>query len=225
MISFKQQCITAPEAVSGAFQVRWDGVFTASGNVSPAIRTQVEGGALLSTGETADVYLGLKPFQAAAGAVLTLSVVMEDGNGNQAYQERTVTLSSPASFQGGLIKTLNFSFDGEFDLPDLPQQNIGVYGYAGSDYLYAEGTDQISLRRNGNSYSFRLLRPASSAVYELSLLPLTLTPGETLTLQWSGAVSRVRQFSASVEAKVIKVEGGKAWLLSSDQTVFVIKTL
>lgn len=221
----KEVSFTAPEAVSGAFQVRWDGVFTASGNVSPAIRTQVEGGALLSTGETADVYLGLKPFQAAAGAVLTLSVVMEDGNGNQSYQERTLTLSSPASFQGGLIKTLNFSFDGEFDLPDLPQQNIGVYGYAGSDYLYAEGTDQISLRRNGNSYSFRLLRPASSAVYELSLLPLTLTPGETLTLQWSGAVSRVRQFSASVEAKVIKVEGGKAWLLSSDQTVFVIKTL
>ena len=110
----KEVSFTAPEAVSGAFQVRWDGVFTASGNVSPAIRTQVEGGALLSTGETADVYLGLKPFQAAAGAVLTLSVVMEDGNGNQSYQERTLTLSSPVSFQGGLIKTLNFSFDGEF---------------------------------------------------------------------------------------------------------------
>jgi len=215
---------TAPEAVAGNFSVSWDGVFSATGENSETVTAAVAGG-LLAQGESADIYLGIKPFQAAAGTTLTLRVTLVSDTGAETTAERSVTLSAATPFRRGLIKTLNFSFDGTFDIPDLPQQEIGVYGYAGNDYLYAEGSDQISLRRSGSAYAFRLLRPASAALYELSGLPLTLTPGETLSLTWTGSVNRVRQFGETLSLKVVKVKDGKAWLQSSDQTVFVIKTL
>ena len=105
---------TAPEAIVGDFSVSWNGNFTAKGNNSELVCLSVSGGGLLAQGEDACLYMGLKPFQAAAGSVISLSVTMVDELGREAVQTKEVTLSAATSFKGGSIKTLNFAFSGEF---------------------------------------------------------------------------------------------------------------
>lgn len=107
---------TAPEAVAGNFSVSWDGVFSATGENSETVTAAVAGG-LLAQGESADIYLGIKPFQAAAGTTLTLRVTLVSDTGAETTAERSVTLGAATPFRRGLIKTLNYSFDGTFPAP------------------------------------------------------------------------------------------------------------
>ena len=104
----------APEAISGDFNVSWNGSFTAKGNNSELVSLSVSGGTLLDQGSDACLYMGLKPFQASSGSVISLSVTMVDELGREAVQTKDVTLSAATSFKGGAIKTLNFAFSGEF---------------------------------------------------------------------------------------------------------------
>lgn len=105
---------TAPEAIVGDFSVSWNGNFTAKGNNSDLVSLSVSGGTLLDQGSGACLYMGLKPFQASSGSVISLSVTMVDELGREAVQTKEVTLSAATSFKGGAIKTLNFAFSGEF---------------------------------------------------------------------------------------------------------------
>ena len=94
----------APEMITGAFWVDITGaapVFTADEASNEAVLS-VEGSAILRAGESAVFYLGIKPFQAAAGSTLTLTV-------ND--QVRTVTLAKATTFSAGMIKTLNVTLD------------------------------------------------------------------------------------------------------------------
>lgn len=62
----------------------------------------VSNGTALAKGESAILYAAIKPFTAAAGQKLTLSV-----NG----YSKEITLSKDVTFTAGKIKTLNFSYD------------------------------------------------------------------------------------------------------------------
>ena len=66
--------------------------------------TVISGATPLEKGESATLYLAIKPFKAASGKKLTLSV-----NG----YSKTITLTKDVTFSAGKIKTLNFSYDKE----------------------------------------------------------------------------------------------------------------
>ena len=78
--------------------------YTASGAnyVSNEATVNVSNGTALAKGESAILYAAIKPFTAAAGQKLTLSV-----NG----YSKEITLAKDATFTAGKIKTLNFSYD------------------------------------------------------------------------------------------------------------------
>ena len=104
----------APEAVVGSFKVDVTGdspVFTAVSASEEAV-LQVQGGALLKKEENGVFYLGIKPFSAAAGSMLTLTVNDE---------VHTLTLTRPVTFSAGKIKTLNVTLE-----PSEPQ-DPGTY--------------------------------------------------------------------------------------------------
>ena len=104
----------APEAVVGSFKVDVTGdspVFTAVSASEEAV-LQVQGGALLKKEENGVFYLGIKPFTAAAGSTLTLTV------NDEVY---TLTLTRPVTFSAGKIKTLNVTLE-----PSEPQ-DPGTY--------------------------------------------------------------------------------------------------
>lgn len=373
---------TAPEAISGDFNLSWNGSFTAKGNNSESVSLSVSGGTLLDQSADACLYMGIKPFQASAGSVISLSVTMVDELGREAVQTKEVSLSAATSFKGGTIKTLNFAFSEEFPpaktytfrkvtevkaghhylivadyngvsyaglyfdsevnsgrmpvrevtpvegvitLSDykgayrfvnagdgwLISQNdgrflynnnadnisvsltpadagklwaiefdseglaaitnrtrqikfnttssvmkfqsrlktssglspalyelendelyeeefkdyetIGVYGIEGTNWLYEEGRDQISVLSKSSAISFRLLTPSDYVAIQLTGLPGSISEGEVYSVTLKRFVKLVQSHSFNLEVKVVKVSSDKAWLLSSDGTGIIAK--
>ena len=152
----KSVSFTAPEAVSGKFEALWDGSFTARGDNSETLSLSVEGGALLDQGASASFYMGLKPFQAAAGSLLTLSVTMVTEDGREAVQEKSVSLPVATAFKSGSIKTLNFSFSETFPEPQTYTfRKVGSVR-SGHHYLFVA-------EYNGVYYAGRYFDPSVSS--------------------------------------------------------------
>ena len=98
---------TAPEEICGTFYVDFTGeapeyVGSGANYVSNSAAVNVSGAETLAAGQTADVYVVIKPFTAKAGSELKLSV-----NGS----EETKTLDTDVVFAPGCIKTLTFSLE------------------------------------------------------------------------------------------------------------------
>ena len=98
---------TAPEEIVGSFYIDFTDkdnvVYNASqGYTQKTAVVNVTEGTALENGESAILYLAIKPFTAAAGEKLTLAV-----NG----YSKEITLSKDAVFTAGMIKTVNFSYD------------------------------------------------------------------------------------------------------------------
>lgn len=98
---------TAPEEICGTFYVDFTGeapgyVGSGADYVSNSAAVNVSGAETLAAGQTADVYVVIKPFTAKAGSELKLSV-----NGS----EETKTLDTDVVFAPGCIKTLTFSLE------------------------------------------------------------------------------------------------------------------
>ncbi len=98
---------TAPEAIIGAFCIDFSGntpTYTEFRNdyVSSTASLSVTGDATIAANASAKFYLAVKPFTAASGSTLKISV-----NG----YEKSLKLTSDATFTAGKIKTLNFNYD------------------------------------------------------------------------------------------------------------------
>lgn len=98
---------TAPEVIVGTFYIDFSGetpTYTPSGNTYaiPTASLSVTGNATIAANASAKFYLAVKPFTAASGSTLKISV-----NG----YEKSLTLTSAATFTAGKIKTLNFNYD------------------------------------------------------------------------------------------------------------------
>jgi len=129
----------APEEIVGSFTVDVTGdtpAFQAVDASDEAVLS-VTGGVLLRAGETATFFLGIKPFQAAAGSSLVLTV-------ND--QVRTVTLSKSVTFAAGKIKSLNITLDESEPSPSYYFKRVDSV-ISGHKYLFvAEDTKQGGLR-------------------------------------------------------------------------------
>lgn len=97
---------TGTEDIVGTFYINFTGapVYTIkdASSVSETASLTVSEGAAIANGASAKFYLAIKPFTAASGSNLKLSV-----NG----YEKTKELTSDVTFAAGKIKTLNFSYD------------------------------------------------------------------------------------------------------------------
>lgn len=107
--------LTAEENIVGSYFIditKSPVVYKASeGFVKNTAVVNVSDGTALAKGESATLYLAIKPFTAKAGTSLTLSV-----NG---YAKDPKVLTSDVTFHAGKIKTLNFAYD-KVEEPEQP---------------------------------------------------------------------------------------------------------
>ena len=160
---------TAPEDIVGSYHIditKTPVVYTASGAnyVNATATVNVSNGTALAKGESAILYAAIKPFTAAAGQKLTLSV-----NG----YSKEITLAEDVTFTAGKIKTLNFSYDKEageglalpwyedFSSKDLSKYVITNGGtttalYSTGDILAGGKAPEILLSKSGGSLTATL---------------------------------------------------------------------
>jgi hypothetical protein len=156
--------LSAPEGVDivGQYNISFDAdpVITPYNTYqSNTAKLTVNGGTAFANGASAKFYLVVKPFQAKD---LTVKVTTDAGS-----QEKSVSLSSAASFQAGHIKTLNVPLskveqegsktvseilamsDGESvttnEVLVVAKASVGILVKEGSDYLYVYDKDKTAV--------------------------------------------------------------------------------
>lgn len=115
---------TAPEPIVGSFYIAFaDGepVYTPSDDnyVKSTAVVNVKEGTALAKGETATVYIAVKPFTAAEDDDLILTV-----NGYEKY----LTMTKDVTFHAGKIKTLKFKYD------YVPTGNIATFDFNANEW-------------------------------------------------------------------------------------------
>ena len=107
-LTIEKASLTAEEDIVGSYFIditKSPVVYKASGEgyVKNTAVVNVSEGTALGKGESAILYLAIKPFTAKAGTSLTLSV--------NDYAKEPKVLTSDVTFHAGKIKTLNFAYD------------------------------------------------------------------------------------------------------------------
>ena len=122
-IKISQVEFTAPEEIVGNFFISFEkepvAIAPYAGQVSATAVVTVTNPADLAVGETATVYLGIKPFIAAAGDKLSLKITTSAG-----VMEKELTLSGSVEFKAGFIKHLNVSYTSGTVVPTITISDI-----------------------------------------------------------------------------------------------------
>lgn len=170
---------TSSNDIVGTYKINFTGddvAYTASGAsyVSKTASLDVVGGTPIEKDANAEFYLGIKPFTAAAGETLTITVSTDKGD-----CVKTLELPNATTFTAGRIKTLNFGFVAQkpkiyelvTDASTLAEgdQVIIVSTYKKLSAYYAMGNTQNNNNRsaetvtivNGNDNTYTITNPSS----------------------------------------------------------------
>lgn len=193
-----------------------------SADVSRTATVEVADGELLPPGAEALVYIGICPVQLSAESSLTLAVHAEGEAGEPLSSVSVRTLSQAVSFGAGKIKALNVSFTPQY--ADLLSITVpGAYDLDGLTQAYAEGTDQLSVRRKGSDVLFRILSPSAQKALEVTGLPADPSLGDAFTVTvvlYEGQAAVQRN---SYDVEVLRVRDGLVWLKTLDEGCIIAK--
>ena len=108
-ITISEVAFTAPEAIIGQFYVSFDKeplAFEPQTYSAATASVKVENPTALAAGETAILYMGIKPFTAKSGDKLSIKITADKG-----IVEKEITLPSNVQFKPGLVKTINVEYE------------------------------------------------------------------------------------------------------------------
>ena len=153
-LTIETASLTAEDDIVGSYYIditQSPVVYKASeGYVKNTAVVNVSDGTALAEGESATLYLAIKPFTAKTGTSLTLSV-----NG---YAKDPKVLTSDVTFHAGKIKTLNFAYD-KVEEPEQPS------AWVLTELANIKTGDQVVIvsTKDGNSYAMSNDKGTSSA--------------------------------------------------------------
>ena len=99
----------------------------------------------------------------------------------------------------------------------------GVYGYSGFDWLYADGVSQTSVRTLAGTTAFRIFYPEEFTVLQVTGIPAAPAVNDRLSIRFVRYVKQAATHADDFTVTVLKVEGGKAWLMADDGTGFLVQ--
>ena len=98
----------------------------------------------------------------------------------------------------------------------------GVYAYEGSDWLYEEGTMQLSVRTGNGEIAFRIYDPAAYTVVQVTGIPETIAENDRLDIRVARYVKQAATHFSNLSAQVVRVADGKAWLMAGNGTGIIV---
>lgn len=105
----------------------------------------------------------------------------------------------------------------------VSQENYGFYGVFSADISYDRGSTQLSLFRKDSGLSFMLIDPSSVQVTYVSGIVENAASGASMSLVCTIEKNGQKTSQKTVEAKVVKVAGGKMWLSTSEGGIVIMK--
>ncbi len=179
--------LTAEEDIVGSYFIditKSPVVCTPSGAsyVNNTATVSVSGGTELAKGESAILYLAIKPFTAATDEKLILSV-----NG----YSKELTMTKDVTFTAGKIKTLNFSYDKEPD-PVVPEPE----GTVNATISFASDAQRISQDGDGQVWendgiTFTNAKHNSTNAVVNNVNPVRLYKNSKITIDAPGNIVKV----------------------------------
>lgn len=104
----------------------------------------------------------------------------------------------------------------------LKESTPGVYAYEGSDWLYADGSMQISIRTGAESVTFRLFEPSTYSVLQLSGIPVAFAENDRFNVRFTRYVKQAATHVSDLTVQVLRIADGKAWLMAGNGSGFII---
>ena len=166
---------TAQQDIVGNFFINFAGAqpsFTKTGTPKTTATLTVKEGNPIAKAGTADFYIVVKPFEAAANDEITVSV-----NG----LEKTIKLASAVTFAPGKIKTVNFNFDQSVFMWDLTTNSYSSASANQVTWNHIKAqmvADKASATTDANNYlGGDANNRTSSRFYKNSILTITPSTG------------------------------------------------
>lgn len=115
-LTIEKVSFTAPEFIVGNFYIDFAqeplSITAYETQASKTAEVEVTEPGVLANGETATLYMGIKPFTAKSGSKLSLKVTADQG-----VFEKTITLPADVQFKSGYIKQINVSYTSGTAIP------------------------------------------------------------------------------------------------------------
>ena len=214
-----------------------DGVITLSsqenaftfydGETGTLIR-QADGRYLYNNNSNDNVYAGTTP---SNGYYWTISYD-EQGQAaivNRLRQLKYNTTSTVRAFQtrktgdSGLLIRLYELQNSDDAVADFIQNTTpGVYAYEGSDWLYEDGTMQLSVRAGNGDLAFRIYEPSTFTVTQVTGLPETISENDRVDVRIARYVKQAATHFTDLSAQVVHIADGKAWLMAGNGTGIIV---
>lgn len=164
-------------------------------------------------------------------------LVFEPAQGSMNMITNVVFKAKEFNFTGGArTANLTINFGGTSITVPVVQEDsspsgtfaekvYGLYNYdgAGAALTYNPLSHQTNLVKKADGSIFRLVSPGEAKMYEISGLPVSYTPADSLHLtiyqNWLGSMA----FRSEKDAWVLKTDGSFAWLIDKDEHGYVVK--
>ena len=216
-----------------------DGVITLSSQENAFTFYEHENGTLIrqadgrylynSSSTNANLFVGAEPTAAYAWNISFDQGLAVIANANQTRQIKYNTTESVRAFQArkasesGLYVRL-YELQNSDDAVEEFIQNTtpGVYAYQGSDWLYEDGSMQLSVRTGNGGIAFRIYEPSTYTVIQVTGLPETIAENDRLSIRLARYVKQAATHFSDLSVQVVHIADGKAWLMAGNGTGFIV---
>ena len=189
---------------------------------------QADGRYLYNNNSNANVYAGTEP---AIGYYWTITFDNQDLASivNRQRQLKYNATSSVRAFQtrktteSGLPVRLYELQNSDDAVAEFIQHTTpGVYAYEGSDWLYEDGSMQLSVRTGNGETAFRIYEPSTYTVIQVTGLPEAIAENDRLDIRLARYVKQAATHFSDLSVQVVHIEDGKAWLMAGNGTGFIV---
>ena len=189
---------------------------------------QADGRYLYNNNSNANVYAGTEP---AIGYYWTITFDNQDLASivNRQRQLKYNATSSVRAFQtrktteSGLPVRLYELQNSDDAVAEFIQHTTpGVYAYEGSDWLYVDGSMQLSVRTGNGETAFRIYEPSTYTVIQVTGIPEAIAENDRLDIRLARYVKQAATHFSDLSVQVVHIEDGKAWLMAGNGTGFIV---